>query len=104
MTYTYHGQNVGIFGVKYSQSYIDQHTTKTNVSKESQSSNTGNMTSKLKTIVKYIVIGVCVVIAILFIIVIALIIRKKKIQRERRRRRMQMAARRRREENRRHRK
>lgn len=104
VTYTYHGQNVGIFGVKYSQSYIDQHTTKTNVSKESQSSNTGNMTSKLKTIVKYIVIGVCVVIAILFIIVIALIIRKKKIQRERRRRRMQMAARRRREENRRHRK
>lgn len=101
VVYTYNGQTVGTFEVTYSQSYIDQHMTKADVSGKSQSSSTTTMASKLKTIVKYIIIAVCAIIAILFIIVIALIIRKKKIQRERKRRRRQRAARQRQEENRR---
>lgn len=101
VVYTYNGQTVGTFEVTYSQSYIDQHTTKVNSSEQQKNTGLSDTTSKLKTIVKYIVIAVCAVIAILFIIVVALIIRKKKIQRERKRRRRQRAARRRQEENRR---
>ena len=101
VVYTYNGQTVGTFEVTYSQSYIDLHMTKADVSGKSQSSSTTTMASKLKTIVKYIIIAVCAIIAILFIIVIALIIRKKKIQRERKRRRRQRAARQSQEEKRR---